>query len=89
MFALGLLIAALAPRARTATGIGALAFMVTQFFAGVYLPKFLLPDVIVRIGDFVPPGIGAFKDAWIGDGADPLPLAVMALIAVRRHGGGR
>jgi ABC-2 type transport system permease protein len=54
---------------------------VMQFFAGVYLPTFLLPDVIVRIGEFVPPGIAAFQGAWTGDGADPVQLAVMALIA--------
>ncbi len=45
VFAIGLLIAAVAPRAKVATGIGTVVFMVTQFFAGVYLPKFLLPDV--------------------------------------------
>jgi ABC-2 type transport system permease protein len=82
VFAIGLLIAAVAPRAKVAAGIGTVVFMVTQFFAGVYLPKFLLPDVIVRIGDFVPPGIGAFQGAWTGDGADPVQLAVMVLIAV-------
>jgi ABC-2 type transport system permease protein len=82
VFAIGLLIAAVAPRAKVATGIGTIVFMVTQFFAGVYLPKFLLPDLIVRIGDFVPPGIGAFQGAWTGGGADPVQLAVMALIAI-------
>jgi ABC-2 type transport system permease protein len=82
VFAVGLLVAALAPRARVATGVGSVVFMVTQFFAGVYLPKFLLPDVIVRIGEFVPPGIGAFQGAWTGDGADPAQLAVMALTAL-------
>jgi ABC-2 type transport system permease protein len=82
VFALGLLVAALTPRARVATGVGSVVFMVTQFFAGVYLPKFLLPDVIVRIGEFVPPGIGAFQGAWTGEGADPMQLAVMALIAL-------
>jgi ABC-2 type transport system permease protein len=82
VFALGLLVAAVAPRARVATGIGTVVFMATQFFAGVYLPKFLLPDVIVRIGEYVPPGVGAFQTAWTGDGAAPLPLATMVLIAV-------
>ena len=82
VFAIGLLIAALAPRAKLAGGIGSVVFMVTQFFAGVYLPKFLLPDVVVRVGEFVPPGIAAFQGAWTGTGADPLQLAVMALIAV-------
>jgi ABC-2 type transport system permease protein len=82
VFAIGLVIAAVAPRARLATGIGTVAFMLTQFFAGVYLPKYLLPEVVVRIGEFVPPGIGAFQGAWTGDGPGPLQLAVMAVIAV-------
>jgi ABC-2 type transport system permease protein len=81
VFAIGLVIAAVAPRARVAAGMGTVAFMLTQLFAGVYLPKFLLPDVVVRIGEFVPPGVGAFQGAWTGGGADPVQLAVMALTA--------
>ncbi|MBW0119385.1 ABC transporter permease [Pseudonocardia abyssalis] len=82
VFSLGLVVAAFAPKARTATTIGTVLFMLTQFFAGVYLPKFLLPTSVVTIGEFVPPGIGAFADAWTGAGPDPLRLAVMALIAL-------
>jgi ABC-2 type transport system permease protein len=82
MFALGLLISALAPRAKAAAGIGTLALLVTQFFGGLYLPKFLLPEIVVRIGEFVPPGIGAFQSAWTGDGATPVQLAVLAVVAV-------
>jgi ABC-2 type transport system permease protein len=82
MFALGLVVAAFAPRAKTATAIGTVLFMLTQFFAGVYLPKFLLPEAVVAIGEFVPPGIGAFTGAWLGDGPDPVQLGVLALIAV-------
>ena len=82
VFALGLVVAALAPRARVAAGVGTVLFMVTQFFGGVYLPRFLLPDVVVRLGEFVPPGVGAFADAWTGSGPEPLNLGVMALIAL-------
>lgn len=81
VFSLGLVIAAVAPRARVATAIGTVLFMLTQFFGGVYLPKFLLPDALVSIGEFVPPGVGTFSDAWIGDGPSPLHLGVTALIA--------
>lgn len=82
VFAMGLVIAAVTPRARLAAGIGTVAFMLTQFFAGVYLPRFLLPEVVVRIGEFVPPGVAAFQGAWTGHGPAPLQLVVMALIAV-------
>jgi ABC-2 type transport system permease protein len=82
VFALGLVIAAVAPRARTATGIGALTFMATLFFAGVYLPNFLLPDALVQIGRFIPPGVGAIQDSWNGAGANPMVLVTMAVITV-------
>jgi ABC-2 type transport system permease protein len=82
VFSIGLLIAALAPRAKVAAGIGTVLFMLSMFFAGVYLPKFLLPDVVVKIGSYIPPGIGAFQDSWTGNGASSLQLAVMAVIAL-------
>lgn len=82
VFAVGLLIAARAPRARLATGVGSVLFMLAMFFGGVYLPKYLLPQWLVRIGDFVPPGAGAFADAWVRSGPALAPLAVMAGIAL-------
>ena len=82
VFSLGLVAAAFAPKARTATMIGTILFMLTQFFAGVYLPRYLLPEVVSTIGAYVPPGITAFQDAWTGDGPQPVQLLVMAAIAV-------
>ena len=38
-----------------------------MFLGGVYLPRWLLPEVLVRIGDFTPPGVQALLDAWSGD----------------------
>ena len=57
-------------------------FLVTMFFGGVYLPRFLLPDVVARIGDYTPPGVQALLDAWTGTSPQPLHLAIMAVIAV-------
>lgn len=81
VFGMGLMIAALAPRARVAGTVGMVLFVLCQFFAGVYLPKFLLPDVVVAAGAYVPPGITAFSDAWLGDGPQAGPLLAMAVIA--------
>jgi ABC-2 type transport system permease protein len=86
VFSLGLLIAAVAPRAKTAAGLGAVAFLLSLFFAGVYLPNFLLPDVVVRIGEYVPPAIGAIKESWTGAGASPVVLLVQAVIVVVASG---
>lgn len=82
VFALGLVVAAVARRARTATGASIVLFLLVMFFAGVYLPKFLLPDVVVRISEYVPPGVAAMDDAWLGAGPQPLQLAVLAVIAL-------
>jgi ABC-2 type transport system permease protein len=86
IFSVGLLIAAVAPRAKTAAGLGAVAFMLSLFFAGVYLPNFLLPDFVVRIGEFVPPAVGAIKQSWTGAGASPVVLLVQAVIVVAAAG---
>jgi ABC-2 type transport system permease protein len=82
VFAVGLVVAGAAPKARTATTAGTVLFMLTQFFAGVYLPKFLLPEPVVAIGAYVPPGVTALQDAWTGAGPHPAQLAVLALITV-------
>ena len=55
---------------------------VTLFFGGVYLPRMMLPEVIIRIGNFTPPGVKAIQDAWMGTGPHPLHLAAMAGITV-------
>lgn len=82
VFALGLIIAAAAPRARAATGIGAVVFLLVLVTAGVLLPRFLFPEVLVRISHYVPPGVTALDEAWLGTGPQPLHLAAMTLIAV-------
>lgn len=82
VFALGLVIGAVAPRARTATGIGAVAFLLIMVSAGVLLPRFLLPEVLVPISHYVPPGTTALDDAWLGAGPQPLQLAAMTVISV-------
>ena len=57
LFALGLLVAAVAPTTGAATAIVLPMFFAVMFLGGVYLPRWLLPDVLVRIGDFTPPGV--------------------------------
>ncbi|MFC0530865.1 ABC transporter permease [Phytohabitans kaempferiae] len=79
MFAVGLLIAALAPRAKTATGIGMLVYFPMIFFAGVWTPGPVMPDVVRRISDFTPLGAAsqAMQDAWSGTFPSALHLVVM------------
>jgi ABC-2 type transport system permease protein len=82
LFALGLVVAALAPTARAAGGWAGVLFMLIMFFGGAYLPRFLLPDVLNTIGQYLPPGVGALQEAWIGTAPQPLHLAIMALITL-------
>lgn len=82
MFALGLVVAALAPTARTAGGWAAMLFVLVMFFGGVYLPRTLLPDFINRIADYLPPGARALQDAWLGGTPSVSYLAIMALITL-------
>lgn len=83
LFALGLLIAALARTTGAATAMFLPVFALVMFLGGVYLPRWLLPDFIVRIGDFTPPGVQALTDAWTGTASpELLPLVGLALITV-------
>ena len=83
LFGIGMVIAAVSPTARVAQGLATMAYLVVIFFGGVMLPRFLLPDVIVTLGAYVPPGVQPLLDAWIG-AAPPrgLHLLIMAGVAV-------
>lgn len=85
LFGIGMLIAAVSPTARVANGLATMAYLAVIFFGGVMLPRFLLPDVIVEIGAYVPPGVQALLDAWIGtappEAGHLLIMAGIALVA--------
>lgn len=83
VFALGLVIAAVARSARAASGMASVVYLVTIFFGGVMLPRFLLPDAVARIGVYIPPGVQALTDAWIGNAPPQAShVLIMAGIAV-------
>jgi ABC-2 type transport system permease protein len=84
LFAVGLVIAAVAPTAKAANAIGMLVFFPSLFFAGAWLPKHLMPAWLSRIGDLTP--LGAFResvqDAWVGAAPDLVHLTALAVAAV-------
>ena len=82
LFALALLFAAVVPTASAATAIGLVVFFIVMFLGGVYLPRYLLPDVVNRIGAFAPPGVQGLQDAWLGSPIDIAPLVIMAAITI-------
>jgi ABC-2 type transport system permease protein len=82
LFAIGLLVAAVAPNSRVATAIAIPMFFVVMFLGGVYLPRVFLPDLLVQIGDFTPPGVQGLQDAWLGTVPQVAPLLGMGLVTI-------
>ena len=82
LFALGLLVAAVAPSAGIASALFVPLFALVMLLGGVYLPRTMLPELLIRIGDYTPPGVQALLDAWQGTSPQPAQLAAMALITV-------
>jgi ABC-2 type transport system permease protein len=79
-FAVGSVIAALAPTAAAATAWGMSVYFASLFFAGVWLPLPLMPDAIQTIAGFTPLGAGseALAAAWWGQPFPTSSLLVMA-----------
>ena len=82
LFAIGLVVAAVAPSSRAATAVAIPMFFVVMFLGGVYLPRVYLPDILIRIGDFTPPGVQGLQDAWLGTAPQLAPLVGMAVLTV-------
>jgi ABC-2 type transport system permease protein len=84
VFAIGLVLAAVAPTGRAASGLGSILFFPMLFFAGLYVPREVMPDVLRRISDFTPLGatVQSLQDATNGAWPSALHLAVMAVATV-------
>ena len=82
LFALGLFVAAVAPTVGTANALFIPLFVLVMLLGGVYLPRAFLPEILIRIGDYTPPGVQALLDAWSGTPPQLTQLAVMGLITV-------
>jgi len=84
MLALGVLIAALAPTARAAGGIGTLLFFPLMFFAGLWIPRAMMPATLRHIGDCTPLGaaVQSLQDSMRGYWPHPAALAVLAAYTI-------
>lgn len=86
LFALGLLIAAVAPSARVGTALAMPVFFLAMFLGGVYVPRIFLPPFLQQLGAYTPPGAQALLDAWRGVAPQPLQLAALATITLLAGG---
>lgn len=82
LFALGLLVATVAPTSRASAALIAPIYLGAMFLGGVYIPRVFLPDFLVRIGVYAPPGVQAMLDAWMGVAPDPIQLAILVAITI-------
>ncbi|TKK85868.1 ABC transporter permease [Herbidospora galbida] len=83
-FAIGLLLAALSRNSRVAQGLGMAVFFPNLFFAGMWVPRALMPEAVRVVADFTPSGaFGAAIVQVLTDGtAQWLHIGVMAAWAV-------
>jgi ABC-2 type transport system permease protein len=80
-FAIGILVASIAPSGRAANGIGMGLFFPLMFLAGLWTPREVMPGWLQRIGELSPLGAGqaAIQAASVGDA--PTLTSVIALLA--------
>ncbi|QFG22493.1 ABC transporter permease [Actinomadura sp. WMMB 499] len=81
MFAVGFLVAALAPTPNSAVAIGLLLFFATMATGGGFGPRENLPDWLATIGAHLPYGaaLEALTDTWTGE---PPELASLAALTI-------
>jgi ABC-2 type transport system permease protein len=71
LFALGMLVTAVAPTARSATGLALALYFPNMFLAGIWIPASQMSPALQQAGNFTPLGaaLHAVSDSW--QGIDP------------------
>lgn len=84
IFTLGLLVGAVARTTTAGQAIGMGLYFPLLFFAGMWVPRSIMPEGLRTVSDLTPLGsaVQALEDSWFGITPDPLNLAVMAVYAV-------
>lgn len=81
MFALGMLVAAIAPRASAANAIAMSLYFPMLLLAGLWTPGPIMPELLRQIGQFTPLGAAAqaMTMAWFEQGFPLLQVVVMVV----------
>jgi ABC-2 type transport system permease protein len=81
VFSIGLLVGAVAPTTVSGQAIGMAIYFPMLFFAGVWIPRSIMPDGLLTFSDLTPLGsaVAAFDASWFGTGPSTLSLVVMAV----------
>lgn len=84
VFSIGLLVGAVAKTTVAGQTIGMGLYFPMLFFAGVWIPRSVMPDALRTISDLTPIGsaVQALDDAWFGVTPDVTNLLVMAVAMV-------
>ncbi|APU16900.1 MULTISPECIES: ABC transporter permease [Actinoalloteichus] len=81
LFGIGLLVCALAPNSRMASGVATFIYFPVMFFAGVWAPRDTMSDLLRTISDLTPIGAGVqlLQDTY--QGGWPVLGAVAVVVA--------
>ncbi len=81
---LGLLIAAIAPRARAAQSVGMLLFFPMWLLSGAGPPPSVMSDGMQAVSDVLPLTfvVRALQDPWLGEGQDGTSLVLLSVMLV-------
>ena len=84
LFPIGLLVAAVARTANGASVIGRLAFFPMMFFAGLWVPRAVMPDVLLTVSNYTPLGatVEAIQNSMLQGFPPTAPLLVLAAYAL-------
>ena len=84
VFALGFVLAAVAPTVRAASAIGLGIFFPMLYASGTMIPRELLPESLRRVGDWTPlaPVVQSLRSTWTSGDFDVARVLVLLGIAV-------
>ncbi|GAA1983517.1 ABC transporter permease [Isoptericola halotolerans] len=89
MYAVGMLVAAVAPTPQSALALGLIAFFAMAAVGGMFGPRENLPDVLAEVGGVLPFGaaVDALGAAWAGQAVPGQTLVGMATATVAAGAG--